>query len=113
MPEKPTNEPQAVLPGQSAMDIEILLKVGESTLDFVVCIRHSCTVLPLERKQVRQIGIHTVHCRAKPLVSVMAAACPLRHAAAVDGVGIVRLPFQVLPDERLLVRAGDCEDHTL
>ena len=27
-----------VLPGQSAMDIEILLKVGEGTLDFVVCV---------------------------------------------------------------------------
>ena len=113
MPEKPTNEPLAVLHGQSAVDIEILLEVGEGALNLVVSVRHPQTVLPLECEQVRQIEINTMHRRAKPLVSVMAAAGPLRHAAAVDGVGVVRLPFQVLPDESFLVRVGDCEDHTL
>ena len=109
MPEKPTNEPLAVLLGQSTVDIKIFLEVGEGALDFVVCVRHSSTALSLECEQVRQIEIHAVHCCAKPLVGVMAAAGPLRQAAAVDGVGVVRLPFLVLPDESLLVRVGDCE----
>ncbi len=113
MPEKPTNEPLAVLYGQSAVDIEILLEIGEGAFNLVVSIRHPQTVLPLECEQVRQVEINTMHRRAKPLMSVMAAASPLRHAAAVDDVGVVRLPFQVLPDESLLVRVGDCEDHTL
>ena len=99
MPEKPTNEPLAVLLGQSTVDIKIFLEVGEGALDFVVCVRHSSTALSLECEQVRQIEIHAVHCCAKPLVGVMAAAGPLRQAAAVDGVGVVRLPFLVLPDE--------------
>ena len=95
------------------MHIEVFLEVGKRALYLVVGVRHARAVLSLERKQVRQVEVHAVHCRTKPSVGVVGTAGFLRHAPAVYDWGVVRLPSQVFADERVLVRGGNREHDAL
>ena len=50
------------------MVVQVLLQVGERTLDLVVRIRHSLEVLMLVVEEVRQIEVQAVHRSPQPLV---------------------------------------------
>ena len=61
--EKPTNEALVVLCRQTAMVVQILFQISECTLNLIVRIWHTCTVLFLIGKKIRQKEVNASHCR--------------------------------------------------
>lgn len=68
MPEKPTDEPLAVLLGHTAVIVEVIFEVGKGTLYFVVGVRHTLAVLSLECEKAGHIEFYAVHCCPRPFV---------------------------------------------
>ncbi len=59
--EKNRIEPLAVLLRQSAVVVQVLFQIGECTLNLIVCVRHSLTVLRLIGEEIWKVEIQTVH----------------------------------------------------
>ena len=86
--EKPTYEPPAVLGGHAAVVVEVLLQVGERTLNLVIGVGHPLTILTLIGEKIREVEVDAVHGRPQPPVAEARLAV-LQHRTLVERV----LPF--------------------
>ena len=53
------------------MVVQVLLQVGEGTLNLVVRVRHSPTIFPLEGEKIREIEVQAVHRRSQASVRIV------------------------------------------
>lgn len=93
--EKPNNESLAILYRHTAVSVQIVLEIGESSLYLVVGVRHSRAIFALKREEVGQVEIHAVHGGTQPLMGVPTGAGSFRHGATIDNVGISLFPLFV------------------
>ena len=88
------------------MVVQVLLQVGEHSLDLVVRVWHPLATLLLVCEEVRQVMVHAVHGRSKALVGVMRPASALVYGTAVERMCPVLLPLGEFLPELILLQRG-------
>ena len=100
--EKPTDEPPAVRLAHAAVVVQVLLQVGEHSLDLVVGVGHTLTAFLLAGEQVGQVEVDAVHGCSQSLVRIVGFPIALADGAAVQGLAVVFLPFGIFLQEVVL-----------
>ena len=100
--EKPRNEPFAVLLRQPAVVVQVLLQVGECSLNLVVRIWHPLAVLTLVGEEVWKVEVQTVHRCSQPLVRIVHLAVLMETLVAYRVLPLF-FPFLVILLEVCLI----------